>query len=204
MAGSRLASHSLRWVSSGCSWLRSGHTGGATRPIAVAPVTKTRLAAASTRRRKRRRRHLSTSRSVFIHGVAVNPALRSRCGSRDWRCLAGMAGRPRARGWLLAGFGVIALGIYGFVATLQPDAHFSRSLPPMAAYSSPDRSCGDGVRRIPPRSLGRDRRDDLPRWRRTDHVCAARRMSPQRRQCPSVVSSPSQEAVAQTRTSHAN
>ena len=35
------------------------------------------------------------------------------------------------RGWLWAGFGVIALGIYGFVATLQPDAHFGRIL---AAY----------------------------------------------------------------------
>ncbi|WP_102144596.1 YnfA family protein [Mycobacterium hubeiense] len=33
------------------------------------------------------------------------------------------------RGW--AGLGVIALGIYGFVATLQPDAHFGRIL---AAY----------------------------------------------------------------------
>ena len=35
------------------------------------------------------------------------------------------------RGWIWAGVGVIALGIYGFVATLQPDAHFGRIL---AAY----------------------------------------------------------------------
>lgn len=35
------------------------------------------------------------------------------------------------RGWAWAGLGVIALGIYGFVATLQPDAHFGRIL---AAY----------------------------------------------------------------------
>jgi len=35
------------------------------------------------------------------------------------------------RGWLWAGLGVIALGMYGFVATLQPDAHFGRIL---AAY----------------------------------------------------------------------
>ncbi|OSC36590.1 YnfA family protein [Mycobacterium decipiens] len=35
------------------------------------------------------------------------------------------------RGWLWAGLGVIALGIYGFVATFQPDAHFGRVL---AAY----------------------------------------------------------------------
>ncbi|MGY1691416.1 YnfA family protein [Geodermatophilus sp. SYSU D01105] len=35
------------------------------------------------------------------------------------------------RGWVWAGLGVIALGVYGFVATLQPDAHFGRIL---AAY----------------------------------------------------------------------
>lgn len=35
------------------------------------------------------------------------------------------------RGVALAGFGVIALGAYGFVATLQPEVHFGRVL---AAY----------------------------------------------------------------------
>ncbi|MEO7752400.1 MAG: YnfA family protein [Terracoccus sp.] len=35
------------------------------------------------------------------------------------------------RGWVWAGAGVIALGLYGFVATLQPDPHFGRIL---AAY----------------------------------------------------------------------
>jgi small multidrug resistance family-3 protein len=35
------------------------------------------------------------------------------------------------RGWVYAGLGVIALGVYGFVATLQPDADFGRIL---AAY----------------------------------------------------------------------
>ncbi|MFI1239897.1 YnfA family protein [Nocardia salmonicida] len=35
------------------------------------------------------------------------------------------------RGWAWIGAGVIALGIYGFVATLQPDANFGRIL---AAY----------------------------------------------------------------------
>lgn len=35
------------------------------------------------------------------------------------------------RGWVYAGLGVVALGIYGFVATLQPDASFGRIL---AAY----------------------------------------------------------------------
>jgi small multidrug resistance family-3 protein len=33
--------------------------------------------------------------------------------------------------WWWAGLGVIALGLYGFVATLQPDPHFGRIL---AAY----------------------------------------------------------------------
>ncbi|GAA1499192.1 YnfA family protein [Paeniglutamicibacter kerguelensis] len=35
------------------------------------------------------------------------------------------------RGWLWIGAGAIALGLYGFVATLQPDANFGRIL---AAY----------------------------------------------------------------------
>lgn len=35
------------------------------------------------------------------------------------------------RGWIWVGLGFIALGAYGFVATLQPDAHFGRIL---AAY----------------------------------------------------------------------
>lgn len=35
------------------------------------------------------------------------------------------------RGWIWIGGGVIALGLYGFVATLQPDANFGRIL---AAY----------------------------------------------------------------------
>lgn len=35
------------------------------------------------------------------------------------------------RSWWWAGLGIMALGLYGFVATLQPDAHFGRIL---AAY----------------------------------------------------------------------
>lgn len=35
------------------------------------------------------------------------------------------------RGWIWMGAGIVALGAYGFVATLQPDAHFGRIL---AAY----------------------------------------------------------------------
>ncbi len=40
-------------------------------------------------------------------------------------------GVRESKGWLWIGLGVIALGIYGFVATLQADAHFGRIL---AAY----------------------------------------------------------------------
>ncbi len=40
-------------------------------------------------------------------------------------------GAREHRGWIWVGVGVIALGLYGFVATLQPDAHFGRIL---AAY----------------------------------------------------------------------
>ena len=32
------------------------------------------------------------------------------------------------RGWVWVGAGVIALGLYGFVATLQPDANFAGAL----------------------------------------------------------------------------
>jgi small multidrug resistance family-3 protein len=35
------------------------------------------------------------------------------------------------RGWIFVGAGIVVLGLYGFVATLQPDANFGRIL---AAY----------------------------------------------------------------------
>ena len=63
------------------------------------------------------------------------------------------------RGWVWIGAGVIALGLYGFVATLQPDANFGRIL---AAYGgvfvAGSLRLGDGRRRLPPRPLGRRRR----------------------------------------------
>ncbi|RZU33749.1 small multidrug resistance family-3 protein [Blastococcus saxobsidens] len=40
-------------------------------------------------------------------------------------------GVRESRGWLWIGAGVLALGAYGFVATLQPEANFGRIL---AAY----------------------------------------------------------------------
>jgi small multidrug resistance family-3 protein len=35
------------------------------------------------------------------------------------------------RGWVWVGAGIVALGLYGFAATLQPDSHFGQIL---AAY----------------------------------------------------------------------
>ena len=46
------------------------------------------------------------------------------------------------RGWLWAGAGVLALGVYGFVAAFQPDAHFGRVLAATAGCSSSARWCG--------------------------------------------------------------
>lgn len=45
--------------------------------------------------------------------------------------MAGLAGVREHRGWAWIGAGIVALGAYGFVATLQPDSHFGRVL---AAY----------------------------------------------------------------------
>lgn len=58
------------------------------------------------------------------------PLLRGSRG-RDRRRLADLARRARAPRPAWIGAGVIALGLYGFVATLQPDANFGRIL---AAY----------------------------------------------------------------------
>jgi small multidrug resistance family-3 protein len=46
------------------------------------------------------------------------------------------------RGLAWIGAGVVALGVYGFVATLQPDAHFGRILARTAGCSSWGRCCG--------------------------------------------------------------
>lgn len=48
-------------------------------------------------------------------------------------------GVRESRGWVWIGAGVVALGLYGFVATLQPDANFGRILAASAASSWPAR-----------------------------------------------------------------
>ena len=60
----------------------------------------------------------------------VGRSVRSRRHCRDRRCLVWQGVREQ-RGLLWIGAGVIALGLYGFVATLHADQHFGRIL---AAY----------------------------------------------------------------------
>jgi small multidrug resistance family-3 protein len=66
---------------------------------------------------------MSVSRSI---GLFVLAALAEIGGA--WLVWQGVR---EHRGLLFAGAGIIALGAYGFVATLQPDPHFGRIL---AAY----------------------------------------------------------------------
>ncbi|WP_045198295.1 YnfA family protein [Rhodococcus sp. B7740] len=66
---------------------------------------------------------MSIVKSVMLFGVAAVFEI-----GGAWLVWQGVR---EHRGWLWAGAGVIALGAYGFVATLQPDANFGRIL---AAY----------------------------------------------------------------------
>jgi small multidrug resistance family-3 protein len=68
-------------------------------------------------------RHVTVLRSI---GLFVLAALAEIGGA--WLVWQGVR---EHRGLLFAGAGVVALGAYGFVATLQPDPHFGRIL---AAY----------------------------------------------------------------------
>ena len=66
---------------------------------------------------------MTVAKSLLLFVVA---AVAEICGA--WLIWQGVR---EHRGWVWAGAGVMALGLYGFVATLQPDAHFGRIL---AAY----------------------------------------------------------------------
>lgn len=66
---------------------------------------------------------MSLTRSLLLFGLA---ALLEIGGA--WLVWQGIR---EHRGWLWIGLGVVALGLYGVVATLQPDANFGRIL---AAY----------------------------------------------------------------------
>jgi small multidrug resistance family-3 protein len=64
---------------------------------------------------------------VAFHGaVLILAAIAEICGA--WLIWQGVR-EHRGVAWI--GAGIVALGLYGFVATLQPDAHFGRIL---AAY----------------------------------------------------------------------
>lgn len=66
---------------------------------------------------------MTVARSILLFGLAAVAEI-----GGAWLVWQGVR---EDRGWLWAGAGVIALGLYGFVATLQEDAHFGRIL---AAY----------------------------------------------------------------------
>ena len=66
---------------------------------------------------------MAVAKSILLFGLA---ALLEIGGA--WLVWQGVR---EHRGWIWMGFGVAALGAYGFVATLQPDANFGRIL---AAY----------------------------------------------------------------------
>lgn len=131
-------SRSSRWASSDWSCRRSAPTADA-GPAAVGarPVVPIRLVVAISHRR-RPPQHLVRSPRVINHGGAFNPVIRAGRGLFVLAAVAEIGGAwlvwqgvREQRDWIWAGLGVIALGIYGFVATLQPDAHFGRIL---AAY----------------------------------------------------------------------
>lgn len=67
---------------------------------------------------------MTVTKSILLFGLA---ALLEIGGA--WLIWQGVR---EHRGWLWMGLGVAALGAYGFVATLQPDANFGRIL---AAYA---------------------------------------------------------------------
>src|ERR1700712_1588023 len=68
-------------------------------------------------------RHMDVLRSLALFVVAAVAEI-----GGAWLIWQGIR---EHRGLLFVGAGIIALGAYGFVATLQPDAHFGRIL---AAY----------------------------------------------------------------------
>jgi small multidrug resistance family-3 protein len=68
-------------------------------------------------------RHVSVLRSTLLSVLAAIAEI-----GGAWLVWQGVR---EHRGLLFVGAGVVALGAYGFVATLQPDSHFGRIL---AAY----------------------------------------------------------------------
>ena len=118
-------------------------------------------------------------------GCQVDRVIRPRGPVRDRRRVAGWQGVREHRGWVWVGGGVIALGAYGFVATLQPDAHFGRIL---AAYGgifvAGSLLWGMGFDGFRPGPLGYHRSGDLPAGRRRHHVRAPNALGGQPQMIP--------------------
>jgi small multidrug resistance family-3 protein len=93
------------------------------RPTDIPAVVFAQRGHAVGRYGGRYRRTVSVARSVAWFVLAAVAEI-----GGAWLVWQGVR---EARGWLWIGAGVIALGGYGFVATLQPDANFGRIL---AAY----------------------------------------------------------------------
>ena len=66
---------------------------------------------------------MTVLRSILLFGLAAVAEI-----GGAWLIWQGVR---EQRGWGWMGAGIVALGLYGFVATLQPDANFGRIL---AAY----------------------------------------------------------------------
>jgi small multidrug resistance family-3 protein len=66
---------------------------------------------------------MTVTRSILLFALAAVTEI--GCAWLIWQ------GVREHSGWAWMGAGIVALGVYGFVATLQPDAHFGRIL---AAY----------------------------------------------------------------------
>ncbi|MEU5382239.1 MULTISPECIES: YnfA family protein [Kitasatospora] len=66
---------------------------------------------------------MSTARSILLFALAAVLEIGG--------CWLVWQSVRESRPWWLAGLGVVALGLYGFTAALQPDANFGRVL---AAY----------------------------------------------------------------------
>lgn len=66
---------------------------------------------------------MTVTKSILLFGVAAVLEI-----GGAWLVWQGVR---EHRGWIWVGLGVVALALYGFVATFQPDPHFGRIL---AAY----------------------------------------------------------------------
>ncbi len=78
------------------------------------------------------------------------------------------------RGLICIGAGVVSLGLYGFVATLQPDANFGRILTAYGGvFVAGSLAWGMALDGFKPRPLWHRRRAHLPCRSQPDHVRAA-------------------------------